>query len=99
MLCLKAVALLCVVADEEENAGEESDLLVAAALSKIDAGVALLECGRLTWLLSVFTREDGICVSAVFASRVLSRFSKSDASPQEVNAACVFLNRTRPLRK
>ena len=32
-LCLKAVALLCVVADEEENEGEEGDLLVAAALS------------------------------------------------------------------
>ena len=46
-LCLKAVALLCVVTGEEENEEEESDLLVAAALSKIDAGVALLACGRL----------------------------------------------------
>ena len=40
-LCLKAVALLCVVTDEEENE-DESNLLVAAALSKIDAGVTLL---------------------------------------------------------
>ena len=38
-LCLKAVALLCVVADEEENEEEESDLLVAAALKyRSDAG-------------------------------------------------------------
>ena len=41
-LCLKAVALLCVVTGEEENEEEESDLLVAAALPKIDAGVALV---------------------------------------------------------
>ena len=39
---------------------------------------------------SVFTREGGICVSAVFASRVLSRFSKSDAPPQEIHAACLY---------
>ena len=42
-LCLKAVALLCVVSGEEENEQEERDLLVAAALSKVDdAEVALL---------------------------------------------------------
>ena len=45
-LCLKAVALICVVADEEENENEESGLLVAAALFKTDVGVALL-VGRL----------------------------------------------------
>ena len=39
---LKAVALLCVITGENENEEEESDFLVAAALSKIDAGVALL---------------------------------------------------------
>ena len=72
-LCLKAVVLLCVVTGEKENE-EESDLLVAVALSKIDAGVALLvrEVGER--LFSVFSREGGIYVPAIFASRVLSRF-------------------------
>ena len=36
-LCLKAVALLCLVADEEDNEEDEGDLLVVAAL--IAAGV------------------------------------------------------------
>ena len=36
-LCLKAVALLCVVTGKEENEEEESNIFVAAALSKIDA--------------------------------------------------------------
>ena len=69
-LRLNAVTLLCVVTGEEENKEEESDLLVAAALSKIDAGVALLvrEVGVL------FILGKAGCVSAVFASRVLSRF-------------------------
>ena len=40
--CLKAVTLLCVVTGEEENEGRGERSLVAAALSKIDAGVALL---------------------------------------------------------
>ena len=47
----------------------------------------LCSCGMLAWRFSVFTREGGICVSAVFAPRVVSRFSKSDASPQKINAA------------
>ena len=72
-LCLKAVALLCVVTGEDENEQEESDLLVVTALSKIDERVALL-VRKLAKRFSVFTREGGICVSYVFASRVNSRF-------------------------
>ena len=61
--------------------------LVAAALSKIDAGGALLvrEVGVALLLCFYSGRRDirSICVSAVFASRVISRFQ----------------NRTRPLNK
>ena len=47
-LRLKVVALCCVVTGGDEDEEEERDLLVAAALSKIDAGVAsLVWCGRL----------------------------------------------------
>ena len=88
-LCLKAVAVLCVVTDEEGNEEEESKLLVAAALSKIDAGVTLLVRGVGVALLCL-SREGGICVSADLASRVLLRFSKSDAFPQAINAACLY---------
>ena len=53
--------------------GERS--LVAAALSKIDAGVALLvrEVGVAVPLCFFSGKAAGICVSAVFVSRVLSR--------------------------
>ena len=79
-LCLKAVALLCVVTDEEENEEEESDLLVAAALSKIDAGVALLvrEVGV---ALAV---KAGICICCRLCFARALTFSKSDASPREI---------------
>ena len=58
--------------------------LVAAALSKIDAGVALLvrEVG-VALLLCFYSGRRDRCISAVFASRVLSRFR----------------NRTRPLNE
>ena len=65
-LCLNAVALLCVVTGEEENKEEESDVLVAAALSNIDARVALLVREVGVALLCFFTRRRE-CVSAVFA--------------------------------
>ena len=94
--------MLCVVTDEEENEEEEeSDISVAAALSKIDAGVALLvrEVGVVA-LLCFYSEMRGVCVPAVFASRVLSRSLNSDASPQEIlcgvsimtadSAACIL---------
>ena len=60
----------------------EGRSLVEAALSTIGAGVALLVREVLAWrFFSVFYRQGGICVSAVFALRVLSRCR----------------NRTRPL--
>ena len=47
--------------------------LVAVALSEICARVAFLVREVGVALFSVFTRKGGICVSAVFASRVFSR--------------------------
>ena len=47
--------------------------LVAAALSKVDAAVAFLVRKVGVVFFSVFTRECAIYVSAVLASRVLSR--------------------------
>ena len=67
------------VAEKVENEDEESYLLVAAALSQMDEGVALLVQAVGVALLC-FAWKGGICVSAVFASRVLSCFSESDAS-------------------
>ena len=81
---LKAVALIGLRGDGRGGKRRREELsLVAAALSKIDAGW-LCSHGRLAWrLFYVLTREGGICVSAAFASRVLSRCR----------------NRTRPLNK
>ena len=81
-LCLKAVALFCVVTGEEENEEEESDLLVAAALSKMDAGVALLvrEVGVAVFLCFYSGRRD-TCICWLCFARAFT-FSKSDASPQ-----------------
>ena len=75
-LCLKAVALFCVVTSEEENEEEDRYILVAAAFSEID-GVALLvrEVGVALICFYSGRRE---CVSAVFAVTI----SKSDASLQ-----------------
>ena len=82
---LKAVALIGLRGHGrggKRRRGERS--LVAAALSKIDAGVALLvrEVG-VALLLCFYSQEGGVCVFAVFASRVLSRCR----------------NRSRPLNK
>ena len=78
---LRAVALIGVRGHGRggKRRGERS--LVGAALSKIGAGMALLVREVGVALLLCFTWEGGICVSAVFASRVLSRCR----------------NRTRPL--
>ena len=57
--------------------------LVAAALSKIDAGVVLLvrEVG-VAFLLSFYSgRRDIMCVCCLWFARAFT-FSKSDASPQ-----------------
>ena len=62
--------------------GERS--LVAAALSMIGAGVALLVREVGVALLLCFSREGGICVSAVFAFAGAFTLSKSDASPQYI---------------
>ena len=76
------------VADEEASEEKEGDLSVAAALSKIVVGVALLVREVGVALLRFFG-GGGICVSALFALCVLWRFSKSDASPRQINAACL----------
>ena len=77
---VKAVALIgrrgCGRGEKRSRGGRS---LVASALSKIGAGVALLVRER--FFFSVFFREGGICVSAIFSSWVLSRCR----------------NRTRPL--
>ena len=75
--------MLRVVTDEEANEEEEIDLPVAAALSKIDAGVASLVREVGVALLGFYSGRRDMCI-CVFASRVLSRFSTSDASPQEI---------------
>ena len=89
-LCPKAVETLCVVADEEKTEEEESALLVAVAVSKIDAEVAFVmrKVGIILICFYSEMRHTMVCVSAVFASRVLSQYSKSDASRQE--SLCVF---------
>ena len=81
-LCLRAVALLCMVTGEEQNEEQESDLLVAAALSKIDSGVALLlrEVG-VALLLCLYSRRRGMCICCICFAHAFT-FSKSDASPQ-----------------
>ena len=81
-LRLNAVALLCVVTGEEENEQEENDLFFAAALSKIDAGVALLvrEVGAALLLCFCSGRRD-MCICCLCYARAFT-FSKSDAFPQ-----------------
>ena len=81
---LKAVALIGLRGHGrggKQRRGERS--LVAATLCKIDAGVALLVREVGVALLLCFYSGSVTCVSAVFASRVLSRGR----------------NRTRPLNK
>ena len=75
-ICLKTDALLCVVTGEEENEEEENGLFVSAALSKIHAGVALLVRETGVTILCFYSERRDIYVylSAVFASRVFSRF-------------------------
>ena len=61
--------------------GERS--LVLAALSKIDAGVALLvrEVGA-ALLLCLYTGRRDMCICCLCFARAYFTFSKSDASPQ-----------------
>ena len=73
-LCLKAVALLCVVADDEENEEGENDLLVAAALSKIDAGVALLVREVGVALLCFFSGRRDMCICCLCFARAFTFF-------------------------
>ena len=69
---------------EEENEEEESYLLVAAALSKIDAGVALLvrEVG-VALLLCFYSGRRDMCICCLCFARAF-KFSKSGASPQKI---------------
>ena len=60
---LKAVVLLYVVTGEEENEEEEEiNLLVAAALSKIDAGVTLLVREVSVALLCFHSGRQDMCI-------------------------------------
>ena len=79
-LCPQAVSLLCVVTGGEENE-EESDLFVAAALSEIDAGVALLVREVGLTLLCFYSGRRDMCICCLCFARACT-FSKSDASPQ-----------------
>ena len=62
----KAVALLSVVADEEENEEEERFPLVAAALSKKDAGVALLVREVGVALLCFYSERRDMCICCFY---------------------------------
>ena len=66
---------------EEENEEEESDLLVAAALSKIDAGVALLVRKMGATLLCFYSGRRDMCICCLCFACAFT-FSQSDASPQ-----------------
>ena len=80
-LCLKAVALLCVVTGEEENEEEENNIFAAAALSKIDAGVALMVREVGVALLCFYSGRRHMCICCLCFARAFT-FPKSDASHQ-----------------
>ena len=90
-LCLKAVALLCVVTGEEENEEEERDLFVAAALSKIDAGVALLVREVYVALLCFYSRRRNMCICCL-CSRVLSPFRNRTRPLKKEYVVCLYHN-------
>ena len=73
-LCLKADALPCVVVDEEKNEEEESNLLVAAALFKIDAGMALLVRVIGVALLCFYSGKRDMCICCLCFARGFTFF-------------------------
>ena len=60
--------------DEEEKEEEESYLPVTAALSKIDAGVALLVRGVCLALLCFYSGRRGMCICCVCFARAFTFF-------------------------
>ena len=65
---------------EDENEGE-SDLLVAAALPKIDGGLALLVREIGVTLLCFYSGRRDMCICSLCFARAFT-YSKSDASRQ-----------------
>ena len=63
------------VADEDENEYEESDLVVAAALSKINAEVALLvRKAGVTLLLFFYSGRRDMCIYCLCFARAFKFF-------------------------
>ena len=87
---LKAVALVCVGTGEEENEEEESDLSLRRRCLRCGGGFARRGGWRSASSMFLLGKAGYICVSAVFASRVLPRFRNRTCPLNEKYPECLY---------